>query len=282
MSGCSLTDAFPDITDKSGKAARKEERKKAKSCGGPALTFLKANDSSIEDSDPDRIAKRPDAPPTAMVKHKENFLSPSDFRPIQEKVGTCPDDSSTLIGQHVKDVIGEKSRNSLPRASLISSGTKEETRGNSYGESVPSYFGKSEDDVAGFADFNPALNDNPGYQIAGAGFGSFDKKGLEKAAGQQLLPTPALNNVWKPLTPGGAQTSFFDAHYGHANSHSKHDDDSFSRDEKQALLKKLDVLFARLDDLENKKNEYAHTEVSLFILSGLFLLFGLESLRKFR
>ena len=273
MSGCSLTDAFPDITDKSGKIARKEERKKAKQCGGPALSFLKASIAEGNEADPDRIAQRPDAPPSAMTKQKENFLSPSDFKPIQEPKGACPDDSSTLIGQHVKDVIGEKSRNSLPRAT-----TKQETRGNSYGESVPSYFGKSQDDVAGYADFNPALNDNPGYQIAGAGFGSFDKKGLEKAAGEKIMPTPALNNVWKPLTPGGAQTSFFDAHYGHASK----DDDSFSREEKEALLKKLDTLFARLDDLENKKNEYAHTEVSLFILSGLFLLFGLESLRKFR
>ena len=265
MSGCSLTDAFPDITDKSGKIARKEERKKAKQCGGPALSFLKAED-------PDRVAERPDGTPTLSTQ-KENFLSPSDFKPIQH--GACPDDSSTLIGQNVKDVIGEKSRNSLPRAAHDQRATQKET---SYGESVPSYFGKSEDDVAGYADFNPALNDNPGYQIAGAGFGSFDKKGLEKATGQQILPTPALNNVWKPLTPGGAQTSFFDAHYGHASKA----DDSFSREEKQALLKKLDVLFARLDDLENKKNEYAHTEVSLFILSGLFLLFGLESVRKFR
>jgi hypothetical protein len=273
MSGCSLTDAFPDITDKSGKIARKEERKKAKTCGGPALSFLKAADAEGNEADPDRMAQR-DTPPSTMSNQKENFLSPSDFKPIQEAKGACPDDSSSLIGQHVKDVIGEKSRNSLPRA--IQGQT---TKGNSYGESVPSYFGKSDEDLAGYADFNPALNDNPGYQIAGAGFGSFDKKGLEKATGQQILPTPALNNVWKPLTPGGAQTSFFDAHYGHAQSKS---DDSFSREEKEALLKKLDTLFARLDDLENKKNEYAHTEVSLFILSGLFLLFGLESLRKFR
>lgn len=277
MSGCSLTDAFPDITDKSGKIARKEERKKAKTCGGPALSFLKAayeEGNESEDPDPDRMAKRPDQAPLAMSKQKENFLSPSDFKPLQEKPGACPDDSSKLIGQHVKDVIGEKSRNSLPRATQ----GQAQQGSTSYGDSVPSYFGKSGDDISGYADFNPALNDNPGYQIAGAGFGSFDKKGLEKATGEKIMPTPALNNVWKPLTPGGAQTSFFDAHYGHASK----TDDSFSREEKEALLKKLDVLFARLDDLENKKNEYAHTEVSLFILSGLFLLFGMETLRKFR
>ena len=238
MSGCSLTEAFPDVTEKSGKVAKKEERRKAKSCGGPALSFLKAED-------PDRFAEKPDEAPSAM---KESFVS--------------QDESASLIGQHVKDVIGEKSRNTIPKASATPS------------KNVPSYFGKSADS---FADFNPALNDNPGYQIQGAGFGSFDKKGLEKVTGT-ALPTPILNDAWKPLTPSGAQTSFFDAKY----TATIPSDDSFSKSEKEALLHKLDVLFARLDDLEHKKNDYAHTEISLFILSGLFLLFGLETVRKFK
>jgi len=242
MSGCSLTEAFPDVTEKSGKIARKEERKKAKSCGGPALSFLKAAEVP-EDLDPDRIAKRPDEPPEAMSKWKlkEGF------------------NDSSLIGQKVNDVIGK------PKV---------------INQEVPSYFGKGEDS---FADFNPSLKDNPGYQIQGAGFGSFDKKGLEKAAGS--LPTPVLNDGWKALTPSGAQTSFFDTSYnvrgGGLGSVSSRED-SLSKDDKQALLRKLDVLFARLDDLENRKNEYAHTEISLFILSGLFLLFGLETIRKFK
>jgi len=241
MAGCSLTEAFPDVTEKSGKVARKEERRKAKACGGPALSFLKAED-------PDRFAEKPDDTPSALGK-KEPFECQGD-------------DSGSLIGQHVKDVIGEKSRNTIPKATVT------------YGEKPPSYFGKSADS---FADFNPALNDNPGYQIQGAGFGSFDKKGLEKVAGT-ALPTPNLNEAWKHLTPSGAQTSFFDAKYTSAPT----PDDSFSKSEKEALLHKLDVLFARLDDLEHKKNEYAHTEISLFILSGLFLLFGLETVRKFK
>lgn len=254
MAGCSLTEAFPDITDKSGKIARKEERKKAAKCGGPALSFLKAED-------PDRMAERPDDSPPAM-KRKEGFNA-SDLN-LQTT------DSASLIGAQVNDVIGEKAKNSLPRSATTSTTPVKEADSTK----VPSYFGKSDDS---FADFNPLLNDNPGYQIQGAGFGSFDKKGLEKASGQ-LLPTPVLNNVWKPLTPSGAETSFFKAHYGNKDSK----DDSFSKDEKQAFLRKLDVLFARLDDLENKKNDYAHTEVSLFILCGLFLLFGLESVRKLK
>jgi hypothetical protein len=59
-------------------------------------------------------------------------------------------------------------------------------------------------------------------------------------------------------------------------------DSSFNSEEKQTLLRKLDVLFARLEELESKRNDYAHSEVALFILSGLFLMFGMETMRKFR
>lgn len=248
MSGCSLTDAFPDITDKSGKIARKEERKKAKSCGGPALSFLKATDPGMEGySDPDRIAKRPDAPPEPEGKE--------------------------LVGNRINDIIGKSSTDFA--SPLIASSSASASSGPQKPAENTSYFGKS--DMDGYADFNPTLTDNPGYQIQGAGFGSFDKKGLEKATGQQLLPIPSLNSVWKPLTPGGAQTSFFDATYNQDFSKMT---ETLTKEEKQVILKKLDVLFARLDDMENRRNEYAHTEISLFILSGLFLLFGLETLRK--
>ena len=251
MSGCSLTDAFPDITDKSGKIARKEERKKAKSCGGPALSFLKATDPGMEGySDPDRIAKRPDAPPEPEGKE--------------------------LVGNRINDIIG-KSSTDFASPLIASSSASASSSGPQKPAENTSYFGKS--DMDGYADFNPTLTDNPGYQIQGAGFGSFDKKGLEKATGQQLLPIPSLNSVWKPLTPGGAQTSFFDATYNQDFSKMT---ETLTKEEKQVILKKLDVLFARLDDMENRRNEYAHTEISLFILSGLFLLFGLETLRKLR
>jgi hypothetical protein len=87
---------------------------------------------------------------------------------------------------------------------------------------------------------------------------------------------PSLNDNWKPLSPGGAQTSFFDTYPAAAQANT-----SFSKEEKETLLKKLDTLFARLEELETKRNEYAHAEVTLFILSGLFLMFGLETMRKF-
>jgi len=44
------------------------------------------------------------------------------------------------------------------------------------------------------------------------------------------------------------------------------------------VIKKLDKIFARLDDLENRKSENANTEVVLFVMSGLFILFTMDLL----
>jgi hypothetical protein len=218
MSGCSLADAFPDTSTQSGRIAKKEERRRAKMCGGPALTFLKAAD------DPDRVAERPMPPPEKMQ------------------------------GSSV-DVIGSKK---------VGSG---EGR---------SYFGKSEEDS--FADFSASLTDNPGYTLQnqgsgaltqGSDFNSFEKTGLDKAAGV------APSNIWNLGTDKASAS-------GPCLRADRPAPDSFDRGEKEALLRKLDILFARLEDIESRRNDYAHSEVTLFILSGLFLMFGMETLRKFR
>lgn len=251
MAGCSLTEAFPDTTEQSGRSARKEERKKAKACKGPALSFLQ--------QDPDRHAERP--PPAPEKMRTDGF---ANF-------------DADLVSERVDDVIGAKQR-VLPKATTASQVT-DPTR-TSYGEPVPSYFGKGTED--GFADFNKALSDNRGYTVDGSDFmKGFGGKGLDSATGGPL-PLPSLNDNWKPLSPGGAQSNFFNT-YPASNAQARNGvESSFSKDEKETLLKKLDTLFARLEELETKRNEYAHTEVTLFILSGLFLVFSLDSMRKFR
>jgi len=251
MAGCSLTEAFPDTTQQSGRSARKEERKKAKACKGPALSFLQ------QEPDPDRQAERP--PPAPEKMRTDGF---ADFK-------------EDLVAQKVDDVIGAK--RVLPKATTASQ-LADPTR-TSYGEPMPSYFGKGEED--GFADFNKALSDNRGYTVDGSDFRKgFSGEGLDKATGGPL-PLPSLNDNWKPISPGGVQSSFFNT-YPAIGSARSGVDSSFSKDEKETLLKKLDTLFARLEELETKRNEYAHAEVTLFILSGLFLVFSLDSMRRFR
>lgn len=288
MPYCSIDEAFPDTATQSGVSARKEERKKAKRCGGPALKFLKGQDSSedlLEDVDPDRPANRPLPPAEKLIGSdiSEGFAGdqdPSNTKWIPKREMDNEDDD--LSNQHVKDVIGQKSRNTLPRA-VEKSSELPDPKKTMFGKKVPSYFGKSMDDVEKFADFNPSLSDKRGYEVMPADFiGSFGLKGVDKASGKGGLPIPSVKDAWKPLTPVGGDTSFFDSLPSPGGYQMPELSSFFSKEDKESILKKLDTLFARLEDLESNRNEYAHTEISLFILSGLFLMFGLESVRKMK
>ena len=298
MSGCSLQEAFPDTAKQSGQTARKEERAKAKRCAGPALTFLKAGDQESEfgSKDPDRQHMTP-LPPSEKMEGRQAYVTKKAIEGYTKRgpsrvsegfsnqdygailVSEVGDDAKNLMEQRIDDVIGQKSRKSLPRSASAASQLPD-FENTQYGNPVPSYFGKGLSDPAseGWADYSTSMSDNPGYQIQGADFaGSFGKGGLENATGASL-PAPSINNTWKPLTPSGVNTSFFDEISGGSRAPTG----VFSRDEKQSLLNKLDTLFARLEELESKKNEYAHAEVTMFILSGLLLMFGLETVRKLR
>lgn len=286
MSGCSLHEAFPDTATRSGQKARRDERARAKKCQSPALAFLKA--TGDVDLDPDRQALVPLTPAEKLTRADEfakqkliqGFSSGTSAEP--QYVGANESyagqimggDPAAVMGKKVNDVIGSGSASGREPAAATSASQLPDITRSQDGTPVPSYFGKSENQ--GFADFSKSLADNTGYQIPGADFlGSFRQSGLDKPSGEQNLPIPNINSVWKPITPSGTNTSFF-------NSSGQRDESIFSKDEKESLLKKLDTLFARLEDLESKKNEHSHVEVSIFILSGLFLLFGLETVRKMR
>ena len=297
MSGCSLQEAFPDTAKESGQIARKEERQKAKKCGGPALAFLKSiDDDQSPLLDPDRQTQNR-LPPAEKMEGREGFQNKLvkegfvaqdsenlEYAPI--KLGKCDQEDREMIknltGQRVDDVIGEKSRKSLPRATESPAQTPDFKK-TMYGDPVPSYFGKSSSDES-FADYSSSMTDNPGYKVQGSMFSPSisPSSGLDKAAGSSQLPSPSISDAWKPMTPSGVRTSYFEALPNTSEGESNGPYASFSKDEKHSLLQKLDTLFARLEDLESKRNEYAHVEVSLFILSGLFLMFGLETVRKFR
>ena len=85
MNYCSLQDAFGSPgcdSDSGGKEARKEERRKAKRCKGPAATFL-------DIKDPDRQAqnKLPDVPPmnsaTGLREHTPVDAMQGELEPFQ-------------------------------------------------------------------------------------------------------------------------------------------------------------------------------------------------------
>ncbi len=300
MSGCSIEEAFPGSGGDAARIARREERRRAKQCKGPALAFLKGGGEGTasqelagDEQDADRQQYKKTKTPEAMKRQEDSFIGgqysdqmsgnsvwvPRAKSMFEEKE---EGDIKNLIGQQVDDVIGERSRETLPKH-IEGTAQLPDPRKSTFGSKVASYFGRGMDD--GFADFSKSPNDNPGYQLTepGADFlGSFGAVGLGKSAGVPTLATPSVNDAWKPLTPGGARSSYFDLlpPPGGQMRGGNGDAGVFSREEKEALLKKLDFLFAKLDDLESKRSEYAHVEVSLFVLSGLFVMYGLDLARR--
>lgn len=244
--GCSLDDAFPD-----GGIPRIPKKKRSPT-KGPALAFLKGIDS-----DPDRP-----------------FVTngvPEEGKAFPKAEGFANKDDPTV------DIIGQPQSQGKPQSPVK----------DSYGHAVSSYFGKSETDET-LSNFSPELQDKTGYILNSV----FPAKlsvapGLDMAAGASLPLSANTNDAWKPMTSGGrggVQTAFYKEKEHvetHDMSHSI-DGDSDLRREHALLRRQIDTLFARLESMEHRRGEFSHSELSLFILSGLFLMFGLDSIRRFR
>jgi hypothetical protein len=260
MEYCSLSDAFPELNT----VARKEEKKKAKRCKGPPLSFLEPGDQPVVD--PDRPALRPnsDVPPinkeTGVREH-----APVDAEPLMESwTDTKP--SQQLIAQLQSQTANPQQQellNAMPTVSKALPGSKK-----------PKYFGANYDDSAseGFATFTTVIGDDPAYRL-GDFANSFKGQGANKATG---LPTPSVVDVWKPLTPTGATTSYFNSLPPPGGI--VEPNYSQNQNQKEEYFKKLDTIYARLDELESRRSENSQTEVLLFIMSGIFVLFSMDLL----
>ena len=278
MEFCSVEDAFPQLgpsnigckDDVGSSNAKKQERKKAKKCRGPALTFL--------DLDPDRPAyqKGPDVPPlnkaTGLREHAPvDAPQPEGFQ-NQEDANSVPYD---LTSQRVPNDQQFKAMNTLPNV-----GGQTQLPGKV--PSVPAYFGKGLDDtgVEGFQDksgvapFTDVIGEDSSYRLYPDFKQAFDRiPGLSKSSGSPYAPVPSVVDQWKPLTPSGARTSFFDELPPPGGEVVKQ---NWSPTEQGTVVKKLDQLFARLDDLEARRGENTQTEILLFVMSGLFVLFSMN------
>ena len=157
---------------------------------------------------------------------------------------------------------GTTAMNSLPtpRSMIRNSQTK-----------APSFFGAepfqnpSEDTNALFSNRTDAPN---GYMLDADFTKSFDQTGFGKATNSPL-PTPELRQRWKPLS-NGIDTAFVSTRKSSQFS-------GLDTSDIDAMRSKLDSLMARLDDLENRHaNTNPQMEMLAFIMTGLFLMFGLD------
>jgi hypothetical protein len=254
MNYCSLNDAFPStegvpspgcMDQQAAKAARKEERRKMKRCKPQGI-------------DPDRqqYGKLPDVPAmnaTDMGMDSKAWAT-QEFHSFADDVN---DPFEPLVP--------------IPTPSVASTTMTQ----NDASPSVPKkkgYFGQDPEDH--YADYMPAQTD---YRLEPDFLGTFEQMGVEKAAGKSLLP-PAANMYWKPTTRSGAQTAFIES----LPPQKYHKPMEMNRGDPtvQELMKRMDVLFARLDELNATTPEQMTSELLMFISSGIFVLFMMDLLVK--
>jgi len=270
MNYCALDDAFQSMggappspgctNDYAGKAARKEERRKARRCKGPPAVYL-----DITDKDPDRqqLNKLPDIPAmnpaTGLREHVPVYAPQGSLEPF--------------VPRNDDDPAGDYVRAELPIVGLNVPGTTEAQKPC---PGRKKWFGADTDGEA-FADYVP---DAENYRLQPDFLTAFEQAGVARAGSAATLPNPSVNMFWKPLTPSGAQTSFIEKlpppggeYYkppARLNGETRNDD----------IMKKLDKLWARLDDMNTSSPEQVTSELLMFISSGIFVLFMMDLLVK--
>ena len=175
-------------------------------------------------------------------------------------------------------------------------------------------------DTEGYADYSSMKHDNPGYVLQKdfmkqsetfskthalhtsrrkgsdavfQGHGQGDRKDTGPRASRPSLlhrRTGPQYNTYRP--PAQHRPAY--AIYGNEGFETQEEAEAeepytnakrspgLSRSDRDVIMKKLDLLFARMEGFETIRNENTNTEITMFIICGLFLLFSLETLRKFQ
>jgi len=277
MDGCSLNDAFPSgafasagcLDNKTADESRRQEKKKARKCRGSALAYLNSGMNNVGSVDPDRLVKQMDAVPqmnskTGLTQHEPVTQDYESF------VGSM--DSIPSITSNAKD------------PNTLSTG------------STPSFFGAdpNETSTKSIAPFVDIIGEDETYRLKPDFSTSFDMKGSQKTSGTSEvangssyltptkmlpsgnLPYPNLDMFWKENGLAGGQSSFFSQLKTPSGTPSRGDEQHENLSKSQEVLHKLDRIFARLDDIDSQKSENSQTEVLLFILTGLGVIFLMD------
>jgi len=287
MNYCDLDAAFQAIgsapspgceNDYSTKMARKEERRKAKRCKGPPAAYF-----DIEgDKDPDRqnLNKLPEIPPmnpatglrqhapvTAPQGYTEPFVETFHHDKHSEHTHRPELDEDPLDHYVVAETRGHYM--SVPMKAVSMSGSVITQKEKFFGASGPT--------DESYADYIPDQHD---YKLQPDFLKAFEHAGVAKAGSSANLPNPSVNMFWKPLTTSGAQSSFIEQlpppggkYYRPPKSY----DGEISMED---VMKKMDKIFARLDDMNQSSPEQITSELLMFISSGIFVLFLMDLLVK--
>jgi hypothetical protein len=272
MDLCGLDEAFGLISQPSpscsGTSAvaesRKHDRKKAKKCRGPQQTYLESDTSFLGASttDPDRPSvKRLDPVP---VLNEENFIGESgggDLATIMKVVK-----GNNLLQKGDKPSYFGASPNESPGSALP--GKKSEGFQDS---AAPYVVGGTSNDAILNHDFSndtkawlEAKKSNGLKNVGVSRYGvlSPELDGLETPD----LPPPETSFDWQKAGLRGYEK-------GKVKPKADAGNDAASRHE---ILKKMDTILGRLDDMQYINQENAQKEVLLFIMTGLGVLFVMD------
>jgi len=284
MNYCSLEDAFQAATgcspvpgrteNDAGKQARKEERRRARRCKGPAATFL---DPSSNDPDRQHLTPPDDVPamnPTTGLMEYGPVTSES-VEPFEAFRHThTPNPEPPCSPDYDKDELEKYAKKEM-RSHYIAIPT------NGNGSSVKKkFFGATGPTDEPYADYTP---DEKDYRLQPDFTGAFASP--FSAGATSTLPIPSVHNSWKPITPSGAQTAFIEhlpppgGKYRQSPSSSLGSSNSLgpSTDE---IMKKLDMLYAKLERMNHSTPEQLTSEMLMFISSGIFVLFLMDLMVK--
>jgi len=317
MNYCSLEDAFQGTPgraeDDAARQARKEERRKARRCKGPAATYLELDRAEPKDPDRQHLNALPDVPAmnphTGLTEHVPVTASPT-YEPFQtEGMASRPKHPGSETPEYHKDPLEEyckaEVRQQYMTIPLNGAGTTI-TKKNFFGANVPV--------EEAFADYAPDAGD---YRLQPDFTNAFQPAtSHERANASAVLPIPSVSQSWKPITPSGAQTAFVEhlpppggKYYSQASGNERGNGSgngsgnvrgngsgngrafgnvkAFSNDRASGndrsiddVMKKLDMLYARLEEMNHSTPEQLTSEMLMFVSSGIFVLFLMDLMVK--
>lgn len=301
-SGPSSGSGFPYVGGTDSKPSREERRaarKMAKRAKGPAIDY--SNQITA------------DLPPDSEVVVGVVGGMASTSAPAFESVWygaqeTDPDRPSTQRMRGVESMQDTKVQHLipvLPKASCLFSDA-----------GTPSYFGSSgEDAEEGYAGFSRMIEGDSEFRL-----GPDPTKGVDVAGGL-ALPEPNMNDSWKSMTPAASYTAYLNGLPavgasvpgwardigGASRSQQVTEPSKGSRfpptpkvpstvpvaevvvpaggnpkEDRDALLARIDTLMGRLEDLERGRKQDSQTEILMFVGTGLFLLFSFDLVARRR
>jgi len=272
MNYSSLEDAYGangGIAD-ANRQAKRDERRKAKRCKGPQLTFLEPSSGPLLDPDRQQMERTPIIPPMnpaiGLREHTPVTAPQGSMEPFtaRERQDSAEDQRRFDLQQRTDgDEEGDEVRATLPSPKQIMSV-----------QPSSSFFGKDPTEES-FSNYQP---DAKNYLMEPSFSSVFNGKPVEgntPAEGSPAtLPIPSVRDVWKPLTPGGANTSYFDSLPRPGGQYPKPLGLS-----NESLSRKIDTIMERLEFMNRGPSpEQNQTDILLFVSSGIFILFMMDLL----